>query len=163
MVSRQETARPLLTPGEVMQLPSTDELLLVSGHHPIRARKARYYEDRRLSERVLPPPVLGRIVRKASGITADDWRALPYLIPADAHERQDGQLLGADPANAGIRREPELPKHEEVLPSKQPADREFDVLEEGADIDVAKARTLRRSVRILARQAAMDPADGIGL
>jgi hypothetical protein len=25
------------------------------------------------------------------------------------------------------------------------------------------ARTLRRSVRILARQAAMDPADGIGL
>jgi len=26
MVSRQETARPLLTPGEVMQLPSTDEI-----------------------------------------------------------------------------------------------------------------------------------------
>ena len=31
MVSRQETARPLLTPGEVMQLPSSDELVLVSG------------------------------------------------------------------------------------------------------------------------------------
>jgi type IV secretory pathway TraG/TraD family ATPase VirD4 len=31
MVSRQETARPLLTPGEVMQLPSADELLLVAG------------------------------------------------------------------------------------------------------------------------------------
>jgi hypothetical protein len=30
MVSRQETARPLLTPGEVMQLPSDDELVLVS-------------------------------------------------------------------------------------------------------------------------------------
>ena len=27
MVSRQETARPLLTPGEVMQLPSTDEII----------------------------------------------------------------------------------------------------------------------------------------
>jgi hypothetical protein len=27
MVSRQETARPLLTPGEVMQLPPTDEIL----------------------------------------------------------------------------------------------------------------------------------------
>ena len=26
MVSRQETARPLLTPGEVMQLPPADEL-----------------------------------------------------------------------------------------------------------------------------------------
>ena len=31
MVSRQETARPLLTPGEVMQLPPGDELVLVSG------------------------------------------------------------------------------------------------------------------------------------
>ena len=33
MVSRQETARPLLTPGEVMQLPHDDELVLVSGLH----------------------------------------------------------------------------------------------------------------------------------
>src|ERR1700681_2249428 len=39
MVSRQETARPLLTAGEVMQLPPDDELVLVSGCPPIRARK----------------------------------------------------------------------------------------------------------------------------
>ena len=45
MVSRQETARPLLTPGEVMQLPPDDELVLVSGVPPIRAKKARYFED----------------------------------------------------------------------------------------------------------------------
>ncbi|MBB4100465.1 type IV secretory pathway TraG/TraD family ATPase VirD4 [Sphingomonas kyeonggiensis] len=30
MVSRQETARALLTPGEVMQLPPTDEVVLVA-------------------------------------------------------------------------------------------------------------------------------------
>ena len=30
MVSRQETARPLLTPGEVMQLPPTDEVVMVA-------------------------------------------------------------------------------------------------------------------------------------
>ena len=53
MVSRQETARPLLTPGEVMQLPPGDELVLVSGVPPIRARKARYFEDRDWTERVL--------------------------------------------------------------------------------------------------------------
>ena len=64
MVSRQETARPLLTPGEVMQLPPADELLLVSGMHPIRAKKARYYEDPRLSERILSPPVLGKDIRE---------------------------------------------------------------------------------------------------
>src|SRR5712691_8700330 len=163
MVSRQETARPLLTPGEVMQLPPADELLLVSGIHPIRARKARYYEDPRLSERILPPPVLGKHVRKATEVMADDWRALPHLTPAAACQTQDGQLIDADPANAGIRREPELPEHEEIVGSERPADREFDVLEDESDLDAAKARTLRQSVRTVARQAAMDPADGIGL
>jgi type IV secretion system protein VirD4 len=56
MVSRQETARPLLTAGEVMQLPPADELVFVSGTPPIRARKARYFEDRRLTDRVRSPP-----------------------------------------------------------------------------------------------------------
>src|SRR5690348_6390057 len=56
MVSRQETARPLLTPGEVMQLPPGDELVLVSGCPPIRAKKVRYFEDPRLTRRVLTPP-----------------------------------------------------------------------------------------------------------
>ena len=63
MVSRQETARPLLTPGEVMQLPHDDELVLVSGCQPIRAKKARYYEDAELKTRILPPPALsGRVL-----------------------------------------------------------------------------------------------------
>lgn len=163
MVSRQETARPLLTPGEVMQLPPSDELLLISGVHPIRARKARYYEDRRLSERILPPPIPGKHVRKTTEMTADDWRALPHLTPAAAHQAQGGQLVEADPANAGIRREPELPEHEEIVGSERPADREFDLLEDDPDIDAAKARALRQSVRIVARQAAMDPDDGVGL
>ena len=52
MVSRQETARPLLTPGEVMQLPPADELVLVSRCTAIRAKKVRYYEDAQFKERV---------------------------------------------------------------------------------------------------------------
>ena len=41
MVSRPEAARPLLTPGEDMQLPPTDELVLVSGvHQSVRRRRA---------------------------------------------------------------------------------------------------------------------------
>ncbi|HTM81613.1 conjugal transfer protein TraG [Asticcacaulis sp.] len=58
MVSRQETARPLLTPGEVMQLPATDELVLVSGLAPIRAKKLRYYEDRNFQDRRLTAPAV---------------------------------------------------------------------------------------------------------
>src|SRR6201982_3437727 len=38
MVSRTETSRPLLTPGGVMQLSPSDEIVLVSGLPPIRAK-----------------------------------------------------------------------------------------------------------------------------
>jgi type IV secretion system protein VirD4 len=53
MVSRSETARPLLTPGEIMQLPPDDEIIMVSGTRPIRAKKARYYEDTQLMTRIM--------------------------------------------------------------------------------------------------------------
>jgi type IV secretion system protein VirD4 len=54
MVSSQETQRPLLTPGEVMQLPHNEELIMVSGVKPIQARKIRYFEDRNFTSRILP-------------------------------------------------------------------------------------------------------------
>jgi len=56
MVSRQETARPLLTPGEVMQLPAEEEIVMVSGQPPIKAQKLRYYEDANFTGRLCPPP-----------------------------------------------------------------------------------------------------------
>jgi len=77
MVSRSETARPLLTPGEIMQLPPSDEIVMVSGLHPIRAKKARYYEDRRFAERVLEPPT-----RTDHTPRPDDWSSLPIRPPS---------------------------------------------------------------------------------
>ncbi len=60
MVSQQETQRPLLTPGEVMQLPKQDALILLTSTPPVRARKLRYFLDRSLASRVgaaeIPPP-----------------------------------------------------------------------------------------------------------
>jgi type IV secretion system protein VirD4 len=74
MVSRQETSRQLLTPGEVMQLPATDELVLVSGLPPIRARKLRYYQDRNFTARLLEPPRLSeRGYADRPAPRADDW------------------------------------------------------------------------------------------
>ena len=58
MVSRQETARQLLTPGEVMQLPSHEEIILVSGLPPIRAQKVRYFSDKNFIGRAISPPAL---------------------------------------------------------------------------------------------------------
>ena len=37
----QEKARPLLTLGEVMQLPPMDEIVMEAGAPPIRAKKVR--------------------------------------------------------------------------------------------------------------------------
>jgi type IV secretion system protein VirD4 len=165
MVSRQETARPLLTPGEVMQLPPDDELVLISGCSPIRAKKARYFEDERFRERVIPPAKLGSIA--GAGDRQNDWSGLG---PATAVVKEVGTTDGLrngksadDHANSGIRREPELLQHEEVILERAPARPEFQFADEETDDEVQRATTLRRQAANLARQAAMDPDDGLGL
>ena len=57
-VSKQETPRPLLTPGEVLQLPRGEALVLVSGVPPIRAKKLKYFEDGAFRARQSPAPTL---------------------------------------------------------------------------------------------------------
>ncbi len=162
MVSRQETARALLTPGEVMELPPADEIILVSGLPPIRAKKARYYEDRRLNGRILPPPQRqsvndGKALNSADSSVRDDWSALPPPRRETASDE--------DPANGGIRREPELPEHADVAPIEPTPAPTIDTFaaDEPDDEESIKARLLRSQGRALARQAALDPDDGIAL
>jgi type IV secretion system protein VirD4 len=57
-VSKQETPRPLLTPGEVLQLPRDEALVLVSGVPPIRAGKLRYFDDPAFKARQMSAPQL---------------------------------------------------------------------------------------------------------
>ncbi len=160
MVSRQETARPLLTPGEIMQLPPHEEIVMVAGTPPIRATKAKYFEDTRLQERIIAPPELA--TAPANGPANDDWsgRIVAAASQADAGR---GGAHGGDPANAGIRREPELPEHEEILPPPPSPAQEFELLDDEPDIDAAKANAMRARMRMVARQASLDPGDGIEL
>lgn len=161
MVSRQETARPLLTPGEVMQLPPDDELVLVSGVPPIRTKKVRYFRDPRLAERVLAPPVA---IEQSAARPPDDWSRLPAPATTVALEvGSSGFAPIGDLANGGIRREPELPEHEEIVRQPTRPAPEFVFGEEEPDDDAVRARALRQQARGLARQAAMDPGDGIDL
>jgi len=161
MVSRQETARPLLTPGEVMQLPPDDELVLVSGVPPIRAKKVRYFRDPRLAERVLAPPAA---VEQSGAPPPDDWSRLPVpAVPAVHKTNSSSETRTDDPANGGIRREPELPEHEEIAREPAKPAPEFVFGEEEPDDDAVRSRALRQQARGLARQAAMDPGDGIDL
>jgi type IV secretion system protein VirD4 len=163
MVSRQETARPLLTPGEIMQLPPADEIVMVAGTPPIRAKKARYFEDARLTERILPPPKPVEPHARAAARSSDDWSSLAIPVTAPPAAAKDGGGNDGDPANAGIRREPELPEHEEIVPAARPPEHEFDMLDDEPDVDTAKARAMRQQMRIVARQASMNPSDGIEL
>jgi len=169
MVSRQESARPLLTPGEIMQLPPGDELVLVSGLHPVRAKKARYYEDRQLKARVLAPPTPkpSRGDRAQAHGPADDWTTLAppkvrtaSITPAHTTKPVDDE----DPANGGIRREPELGDHEEVVTPRPAPTREFEFGEEDREeMAAVKARVLQGQFGSVARQGTLDPGDGMAL
>jgi type IV secretion system protein VirD4 len=161
MVSRSETARPLLTPGEVMQLPPADEIVMVAGTPPIRAKKARYFEDRRFQERILPPPALA----KTAAAKPDDWSKMP-LPPRPETEgaaAKDGQGDDEDPTGSERRHQPELNKPGTVE-KKAPIDNEFaaDFGDDEED-DSARMSRMNQVMQGIARQVSLDPNDGMDL
>ena len=160
MISRSETSRPLLTQGEMLQLPDTDEIVMVSGAPPVRAKKARYYADPRLQRRITKPPTPsadGRV-----DLSSDDWSGLAAIKASRPLASKDTTEL--DDPNGGLRREPELPMHVEVEPQHKSRINEFDFVEASdADDDAARSERLRSRMTANARQAALDPGDGIEL
>ena len=170
MVSRTETARALLTPGEVMQLPPDQEIVMVAGVAPIRASKARYYTDTRFMARILPPPA----PLDVGECRSDDWSALapPVTLPSETietvkHEETveeaEDEEEGTE-ANSGIRQEPAIPDHENIAPEPGQAVSEFDFATEERDEDPARDRqAVDRAMRRGARLASQDTDDGIEL
>ncbi|MDP3674276.1 MAG: conjugal transfer protein TraG [Novosphingobium sp.] len=160
MVSRSETSRPLLTQGEVLQLPDTDEIVMLSGAPPIRAKKVRYYADPRLQQRIQTPPTptLNPRVDRPN----DDWTGLS--APQPMQEPEEATRQYEDEADGGVRREPELPQHIEVGVAAKPPANEFEFHDESdSDGDAASSERLRARMAANARQASLDPADGIEL
>lgn len=72
-------------------------------------------------------------------------------------------VANSDPANAGIRREPGLPEHEEIVAQPAVPRSEFEFGEGEADADAARHRRLQERMSGAARQASLDPDDGIAL
>lgn len=160
MVSRSETARQLLTPGEIMQLPPSDEIVMVAGTPPIRAKKARYFEDVRFKERVLAPPELVRSDKPQS----DDWSALP--VPQrplfDTATKTSGDP-DEDPTGSERRHQPEL-SHANPIEKRKPIENEFDPPDEDGEDDATRSRRLTQVMGLnVARQVSMDPGDGMDL
>jgi type IV secretion system protein VirD4 len=150
MVSRQETARPLLTPGEVMQLPADEALVQVSGVPPIRANKVRYYLDRDLAGRVGDPPAKpARLPSPAPGWT---------MVIGAGQGASTGPGREAD--EGGLRIEPELDAPAESPPAEVVPEA---WLEPEIDADDLSQAEQARRFRAAARVAALDPDDGIPL
>jgi type IV secretion system protein VirD4 len=92
----------------------------------------------------------------------DDWSGLvpppqPTPVSSATAARDDDQ-------DGGLRREPTLPEHEQIVPEPGlPTEKELPLLDQDQEDDAARARALRVRPGRLARQAALDPDDGIAL
>ncbi len=154
MVSRQETARPLLTSGEVMQLPADDAIVLTAGALPVRAKKLKYFDDANFTARCIAPPAISGspdAYPDRPEQRGDDWSSAPAPINiglghSDVDEHSPKSVC--DEGGHALKPEFEAPKPQQEttpVPSVE--------LSEG-DEDPAAARRLRELSRETARRAA---------
>jgi type IV secretion system protein VirD4 len=158
MVSRQESARALLTPGEVMQLPPHEEIVMVSGHAPVRAQKLRYFDDQNFKPRIVAPPALnGATYLDRPPARPDDWSQLPVPMAADAGV---GSSPPSDSDEGGLHRHPDI---SEALDEVRSAIDSLSVLDESSDTETQESVKNARHLRRIARLASLDPGDGLSL
>ncbi len=156
MVSRQETARPLLTPGEVMQLPADEAIVMVSGTAPIRAKKLHYYRDANFSARRLAPASATRVDGRyadAPRPRADDWTGRTAATDKRLDQPWFDLVKGAKAGEGGLALKPELdaPAQDKVAAPEA----EQEIPEEGDNLAEAK-RLKEVSRRNSVRAAALD-------
>ena len=161
MVSRQETARALMTPGEIMQLPPDEEIVMVSGHPPVRAQKLRFYEDPHFQQRVVPPPSQEDSAADRPSPRSDDWSSLSPLIQSSpafisSESRSSPESDGGGPSfETGESSEatPKLPRgSQEHLPDPTV----LTAFDDGTDITDEQFKTVSRF-------AVLDPDEGLPL
>ncbi|WP_420177233.1 conjugal transfer protein TraG [Kerstersia gyiorum] len=166
MVSRQETARPLLTPGEVMQLPPDEAVVMVSSLPPIKTKKLRYYADANFKQRVFSPPALAAgSYADAPPVRPDDWSALAIPTVPAAPATVSADDLGCTD-DGGPRRQPELSEVAEYLPEQAPAANDLALLDDddlSLPVFAVLPGQLDPAMQRTARLAFLDPNDGIDL
>ena len=150
----------LETPGEVMQLPSDEAVVMLSGLAPIRAKKLRYFTDANFQSRVLPAPHLqpGRYA-DAPAPRADDWSDLdvPVVVDASPAGLTDDETV----EDGGPRRQPELAELAQ-LPDHDELASDLLLLDED-DIPTPFPTQPDPRLQRVARLATLDPDDGIAL
>ncbi|MDL5038770.1 conjugal transfer protein TraG [Comamonas sp. Y6] len=165
MVSRQETARPLLTPGEVMQLPTDEAVVMVSSVAPIKAKKLRYYADANFKQRVLPPPaVMAGRYADVPPARPDDWSglAIPAVPAAPATASSDDLEALGSTDDGGPRRQPELSEAIAYAPEMDAPASDLSLLDDD-DMPLLLPGQLDPALQRTARLASLNPNDGIDL
>lgn len=127
MVSEQENPRALLTPGEVLQFPDDESLVLVGGVPPYRASKLYYYKDSRFIDKVnLPCPNSSEEqAEECTDLgTANHWNKLVAVnvLPDKAQANNTAsQVATEDALMDGVALDND-PKYEKVLAQQQRLD-----------------------------------------
>jgi type IV secretion system protein VirD4 len=159
MVSRQETARQLLTPGEVMQLPQDEEIILISGVSPIRAKKLRYFQDGNFSSRVSPPPALPGSNHPYGDCPPgrpDDWGQSTRAIDDRLAQPWFDQVSGVD--DGGKDRQPELGRDADNKADRSSDDQEKSVESEDISAEAKRAADLAKTTSLARRTYGVEQA-----
>lgn len=132
MVSRQETQRALMTPGEVMQMPADKEVVMISGVAPILAKKIRYFKDRNFIERVTAsasvPGINLRVASDWNDQTAgvSDAQTHEVCVPDEGGRDIQPELI-LDEVQQGLDVDPDLSPEQDDGIDPSPLDRTADV------------------------------------
>jgi len=104
MESEQETPRPLLTPGEILQLPGSEALVMVGNLPPYRAKKIMYYQDPRFSQRAWLPAPDGHEEQWRELIRQPEnhWFSSPRTEPQSKGPCCDGTVTDGLAATGGV-------------------------------------------------------------
>ena len=146
MVSRQETQRALMTPGEVMQMPPSDEIVMVSGCLPFLAKKLRYFEDRNFAERILSPPKDPLRLQSARANWPEREDPVPSVNEFLGPKGEDGgqeinPTLGSPEQTRSIERDTDAPPEFEDSEDVDAA-QTLETLRQAATLDLADDNTL---------------------
>jgi type IV secretion system protein VirD4 len=149
-----------------MQLPADEEIIMISGQPPIKAKKLRYFEDANFSGRVNSPPDLesarsgkNSAYQDRPPQRSDDWgEQVRGDLPTHA---QTGSQFNSesDEDEGGLKRHPSLPEETPVQPEQDQApdagllDEEFDTA------DAKRMEQLTRNASTIQRAHAMDQSD----
>jgi type IV secretion system protein VirD4 len=151
MVSSQETQRSLITPGEVMQLPPDDEVVMISGVPPIRAKKLRYYDDANFAPRLGPPPKAPALPK----LRPDDWSShMRSIRDRLASAVDEGKAAFADEGGLEQRLMPALEGEAKPCEPEKDAPEDFDAEDEFEEVNENDAAAKR-----FQRAAALDRVD----